>query len=50
VVLFGDRIPKGALQQVGDSRSLLKDEQTYSELLNLADRVGVDLVLGKETW
>lgn len=49
VVLFGDRIPKGALQQVGDSRSLLKDEQVYAELLNLADRAGVDLVPGKET-
>jgi hypothetical protein len=49
VMLFGDRMPKGSLQQVGDSRSLLKDEQTYGKLLNLADRIGVDIVPGKET-
>lgn len=49
VMLFGDRIPKGALHQVGDSRSLLKEEQTYAQLLNLADRIGVDIVPGKGT-
>jgi len=49
VMLFGDRIPKGALLQAGDSRSLLKDEQTYAQLLNLAERIGVDIVPGKET-
>ncbi|MBS0316068.1 MAG: RES family NAD+ phosphorylase [Proteobacteria bacterium] len=49
VMLFGDRIPKGALQQVGDSRNLLKHEQTYAQLLNLADRIGVDIVPGKES-
>ena len=49
VMLFGDRIPKGALLQAGDSRSLLKDEQTYVQLLNLADRIGVDIVPGRET-
>lgn len=49
VMLFGDRIPKGALRQVGDSRSLLKDEQNYAQLLNLADRIGVDIVPGKGT-
>lgn len=48
VMLFGDRIPKGALQQVGDSRSLLTDERGYAQLLDLADRIGVDLVPGKE--
>ena len=48
VVLFGDRVSKGALQQVGSSRSLLKNEQTYAQLLNLADRIGVDIVPGKE--
>lgn len=48
VMLFGDRIPAGALQQVGDSRSLLDDEQLYGQLLDLADRIGVDLVPGKE--
>ena len=49
VMLFGDRIPKGAMQQVGASRSLLKDEQAYAELLNLVDRIGVDIVPGKGT-
>ena len=49
VMLFGDRLPKGVLQQVGASRSLLKDEQTYAQLLNLADRIGVDIVPGKGT-
>ncbi|UEC01669.1 RES family NAD+ phosphorylase [Burkholderia vietnamiensis] len=43
VVLFGDRVPKGTLQQVGGSRSLLQDEQAYSELLDLAERIGVDV-------
>ncbi len=47
VMLFGDRLPKGALQQVGDSRSLLKDEQAYAHVLSLADRMGVDIVPGK---
>ena len=47
VVLFGDRIPKGTLQQVGDSRSLLQDEQAYAELLDLANRIGVDITPGK---
>lgn len=46
VVLFGDRVPKGALQQVGDSRSLLQDEHAYAELLDLADRIGVDITPG----
>lgn len=48
VMLFGDRIPAGTLQQVGDSRNLLDNEQAYAQLLDLADRIGVDLVPGKE--
>jgi hypothetical protein len=48
VMLFGDRIPAGTLQQVGDSRNLLNDDQAYAQLLDLADRIGVDLVSGKE--
>jgi hypothetical protein len=48
VMLFGDRIPVALLQQVGASRSLLDDEQAYAQLLDLADRIGVDLVTGKE--
>lgn len=49
VMLFGDRIPKGVLQQVGDSRSLLKDEQAYGEVLDLAEVIGVNIVPGKGT-
>lgn len=47
VMLFGDRISKGVLQQVGDSRSLLKDEQAYGEVLDLAEVIGVNIVPGK---
>jgi hypothetical protein len=47
VVLFGDRVPKGTLQQVGGSRNLLKDDQAYAELLDLAERIGVDVTPGK---
>lgn len=46
VVLFGDRIPKGTLQQVGDSRSLVQDDHAYAELLDLAERIGVDITPG----
>jgi hypothetical protein len=48
VMLFGDRVPKSALQQVGDSRSLLQDELCYLALLDLAARIGVDIAPGKE--
>lgn len=47
VVLFGDRVPRNALQQTSHSRSLLADEQTYKEILDLAEGIGVDLVSGK---
>lgn len=47
VVLFGDRVPEGTLQQVGSSRSLLRDDQAYAELLELAERIGVDVTPGK---
>ncbi|WP_418648288.1 RES family NAD+ phosphorylase [Thauera butanivorans] len=46
VMLFGDRVPKGVLKQVGDSRSLL-GEQAYGEVLDLAEVIGVDIVSGK---
>jgi hypothetical protein len=46
VVLFGDRIPKGTVQQVGDSRSLVQDDHTYAELLDLAECIGVDITPG----
>ena len=47
VMLFGDRVPGGALQQAGDSRSLLQGETCYLALLDLAERIGVDIAPGK---
>jgi hypothetical protein len=47
IVLFGDRIGPGVLQQLGASRSLLGDPAAYSELLDLAEKIGVDIVPGK---
>lgn len=47
VMLFGDRVPESVLQQVGDSRSLLKDEQAYAEVLDVAEVIGVLIVPGK---
>lgn len=46
VMLFGDRIPAGILQQVGNSRNLMQDEKAYAELLDLAERIGADIVPG----
>jgi len=43
VVLFGDRIADGSLQPVNASRSLLEDERTYGEVLELAALIGVDI-------
>lgn len=48
VMLFGDRVLQGALQQVGASRSLVQDEKAYGELLDLAERIGVNIVQGRE--
>lgn len=46
-MLFGDRITAGTLQQIGVSRNLLQDEKAYAELLDLAERIGADIVPGK---
>jgi hypothetical protein len=46
VMLFGDRIRKGALLQVGGSLALVADDATYGHLLDLADRIGVNIVQG----
>lgn len=46
-VLFGDRILDGALRSQGDARSLLEDTDIYDEVLDLADRIGVNIVPGK---
>lgn len=46
-VLFGDRVSDGALRPKGDSRSLLDDGDAYDAVLDLADRIGVNIVPGK---
>lgn len=47
VVLFGDRVPEEALRPKGASRSLLDDADAYDAVLDLADRIGVNIVTGK---
>lgn len=47
VVLFGDRIPDAALRAEGKSRSLLDDADAYDAVLDLANRIGVNIVQGK---
>lgn len=48
VLLFGDRIPADALQQFDASLSLTKNPATYDDVLNLAMRLGVQIVPGKK--
>jgi len=48
VVLFGDRVPDGALRPHGDSRSLLDDGHPYDVILELANQIGVTIVQGIE--
>lgn len=47
VMLFGDRIPDGAFRAEGESRSLTDDAGTYDAVLDLADRIGVAIIPGK---
>ena len=47
VVLFGDRIPDAALRSEGNSRSLVDDADVYDAVLDLANRIGVNIVQGK---
>ncbi|WP_253074159.1 RES family NAD+ phosphorylase [Pseudomonas brassicacearum] len=47
VVLFGDRIPDGALHPQGASRSLTGDSNVFDVVLNLAERIGVIIIAGK---
>ncbi|MER9133430.1 RES family NAD+ phosphorylase [Mesorhizobium sp. M0768] len=44
VMLFGDRIPARMLVQSGVSLDLTRNSNVYSELLELADRIGVKIV------
>jgi len=47
VMLFGDRIGVGVLTRQGPSRTLLDDGPAYTDLLTLADMIGVRLVAGR---
>lgn len=47
VVLFGDRIPDGAILPQGASRSLTEDSNAFDTVLDLADRIGVVIIAGK---
>lgn len=47
VVLFGDRLPQGALEPQGESRNLGDDGNAYDTVLDLAERIGVHIVSGK---
>lgn len=47
VVLFGDRVPAGALVSNEDSRSLADDPAAYDAVLDLAERIGVNIVPGQ---
>lgn len=46
IVLFGDRVPARAILQVGQSRDLLDEEDAYTDLLALAQVIGVLIVPG----
>lgn len=46
IVLFEDRVPAGTIHQVGQSRDLLDDEEAYTDLLALAEVIGVLVVPG----
>lgn len=47
IMLFGDRIPPGSLEQIGPSKNLVRDNPTYAGTLELADLIGVNVVPGK---
>lgn len=44
LVLFGDRIEKNTIKKIGKSKSLINDPDTYAEVLDLADEIGVSVV------
>jgi hypothetical protein len=47
LMLFGDRVPADSLVQQGSSRSISSDENAYADIVSLADRIGVNLVVSK---
>lgn len=46
VVLFGNRIAPGTLQQTTEPRDLVNDTTVYENVLTLAERIGVEIVPG----
>lgn len=48
VMLFGDRLSKNSIRQVGHSYSLLDDDSSYEMVLDLAERIGVNIVPGTQ--
>lgn len=47
VVLFGDRVNGGTLEQAAASSSLMADSSVYGQVLDLAEQIGVNIVSGK---
>jgi hypothetical protein len=47
VILFGDRVPVGTLRPMTTSRSLTDDPIAYDTVLDLAERIGVNIIPGK---
>lgn len=47
IILFGDRVTPHDLVAAGVSRSILADVEVYSDLLALAERIGVNVVGGR---
>lgn len=47
VILFGNRLPAGALVTVTPSLEVVSSTGVYAELISLADRIGVKVVAGK---
>lgn len=47
IVLFGKRLPAGALAMVTPSHNVLGAPGVYTDLISLADRIGVKVVPGK---
>lgn len=48
VMLFGDRVARGALCTAGVPLSLVNDATTYNDVLDLAERLDVMIVPGRE--
>lgn len=44
IILFGDRVAPNDLAAAGGPRNVLADVEVYSDLLTLAERIGVDVV------